>query len=360
MRTFRNMHAPTSKNTNHRARWAAIGAAVAVSLGAGGLGIARAATNPAGASAYNAITPCRLVDTRAGSSHVGTQAGPLGADGVMSVIGRGAEITDDSTCDGKIPSNATGLQLNVTASEATQATFLTVYPTGQPRPTASNVNVSDANSVPNSATVLLGTDGKFDVFNRFGSVQVIIDVAGFYADHTHDSANITNEAGVAYNAVAPDSAIVVDSSTDQTIITTKINIPSDGVITAIADVTWWAPGSTDNQTARCQITKAETYDNNQPYMRLNDFDADSALNNVTTSGHRTMTVTTAEETGTIISGFGIPINLVCDSLTGTINILSASLTVQFFPTDYTSSGGIFIPVCPPFCIMLSEEEGEGA
>ena len=45
----------------HRARWAAIGAAVAVSLGAGGLGIVQA-TEPDGATAYVPIEPCRLVE----------------------------------------------------------------------------------------------------------------------------------------------------------------------------------------------------------------------------------------------------------------------------------------------------------
>ena len=152
MRTFRTMHAPTSPK-NHRARWAAIGAAVAVSLGAGGLGIAKA-TSPEGASAYVAIAPCRLVDTRAGDGHIGTQAGPVPGDTAISIVGRGAAITDDSTCDGVIPEEATGLQLNVTAVGATQLTNLRLYPNGTPTPTVSNLNPAPgAAPTPNAVTV---------------------------------------------------------------------------------------------------------------------------------------------------------------------------------------------------------------
>src|SRR5690606_27714722 len=48
--TVRDMHADHSTARQHRARWAAIGAAVAVSVGAGGFGIVKA-TSPDGASA---------------------------------------------------------------------------------------------------------------------------------------------------------------------------------------------------------------------------------------------------------------------------------------------------------------------
>ncbi len=46
-----------------RSRWAAVGAAVAVTLGAGGIGLV-SATSPADAVAYVPITPCRVADTR--------------------------------------------------------------------------------------------------------------------------------------------------------------------------------------------------------------------------------------------------------------------------------------------------------
>lgn len=74
----------------HRARWAAIGAAIAVSLGAGGLGIVHA-TAPDGASAYIPIEPCRLVDTRSDAQfHVGPHS-TLGPDSKIMIDGYGAQ-----------------------------------------------------------------------------------------------------------------------------------------------------------------------------------------------------------------------------------------------------------------------------
>ncbi len=58
--------APTnSRGANRlRTRWAAIGAAVAVTLGAGALATVDAARSSGERTSYFPITPCRLADTR--------------------------------------------------------------------------------------------------------------------------------------------------------------------------------------------------------------------------------------------------------------------------------------------------------
>jgi len=58
-----------------RTRWAAIGAAVAVSFGGGALFVANAA--PSTGDTFVAIEPCRLLDTRT-SSQVGARMGKIG------------------------------------------------------------------------------------------------------------------------------------------------------------------------------------------------------------------------------------------------------------------------------------------
>ncbi|MEP7114685.1 MAG: hypothetical protein ABI862_15570 [Ilumatobacteraceae bacterium] len=74
---FRNIHGSTLT----RSRWAGIGAAVAVSLGAGGIGFIAHAANSA-TSSFVSITPCRLFDTRPAPANVGagtwtsTKTGP--------------------------------------------------------------------------------------------------------------------------------------------------------------------------------------------------------------------------------------------------------------------------------------------
>jgi len=69
---------PVQPHGSHRVRWAAIGAAVAVTLGAGGLMTATAVQNSGEKSTFVAITPCRVMDTRPAPQTVGPRSTPLG------------------------------------------------------------------------------------------------------------------------------------------------------------------------------------------------------------------------------------------------------------------------------------------
>lgn len=157
-----------------RSRWAAIGAAVAVSLGAGGLAITNAASAPGGRSAFVPITPCRLFDTRSDSS-VGARKTPLivGESFVQQVTGTNGNCT--------IPLDAVGIAFNVTAVNGTSASYLTVWPSDAPRPLASNLNwIAGAPATPNKVDVKLSGDGKASFFNNAGTVDVIADIVGYY------------------------------------------------------------------------------------------------------------------------------------------------------------------------------------
>jgi hypothetical protein len=168
------VHLPTMIRT----RWAAIGAAVAVSLGAGGVGLIHA-TSPSGAAAFVPITPCRLMDTRP-AFQVGSRGTPLGPGETYSVAGTGTV----GQCT--IPAGATGLQLNVTAVNASLLTYLTLWPAGQTRPTASSLNPAPGQPpTPNAVTASLG-GGQFSIYNLQGTVDVIADVVGYYTNHNHD------------------------------------------------------------------------------------------------------------------------------------------------------------------------------
>lgn len=168
--------------TSTRARWAAIGAALAVALGAGGIGVARA-TSPGNAATFVPVTPCRIIDTRPEPAfNVGDRSTPLGGGETHTVSAHG----DNGRCTG-IPSEATGLSLNVTAVDATMPTFLTIWPTGEPQPDASSLNPTPGQPpMPNAVTTGLSGDGDFDVYNLQGEVHVIADVNGYYVDHHHD------------------------------------------------------------------------------------------------------------------------------------------------------------------------------
>lgn len=172
-----------------RARWAAFGAAVAVTLGLAGLGtvhLVSAAGSDGPESVFVPLTPARILDTRAG---IGGVTGPIasGSSFEVQVAGQGG-----------VPANATGVVMNVTATQTTAAGYITVWPTGEPQPVTSNLNVNPGQDVPNLVTAKLGATGRLSVFNFGGSVQILADVAGYYigTDEFVRQTDITNHGVV--------------------------------------------------------------------------------------------------------------------------------------------------------------------
>jgi hypothetical protein len=163
---------------NHRARWSAIGAAVAVSIGAGGL-ITFASASSGSGSTFVAITPCRLLDTRADGPATGTKppmSSPLGQGQILTVNARG----NFGNCTALSPT-ATGAVLNVTTVNSTASSFLTVWPADKTKPFVSNLNwVGGQAPTPNQVTTGLSASGQFSVYNNTGTVDVVIDIVGVY------------------------------------------------------------------------------------------------------------------------------------------------------------------------------------
>lgn len=158
-----------------RSRWAAIGAAIAVSLGAGGLAITNAASPPGGRSAFVPITPCRLFDTRSDTNNVGPRKTPLSAGETFVQQVTGA----NGNCS--LPTDAVGVAFNVTTVNGTVASFLTVWPSDAPRPLASNLNwIANSPATPNKVDVKLSSAGKASFFSNAGTVDVLADVVGYY------------------------------------------------------------------------------------------------------------------------------------------------------------------------------------
>ncbi len=148
-------------------------------------GVANAATPAAHQSAttgdvYIPVTPFRIVDTRSGSgcSNI-TPSGTLGAASTSTITVVGATACAGTT--GSVPSGATAVAVNVTALDATTGTYVTVYPAGATRPTVSNLNVvaGEAN-VANMAMVQLSSSGTLSVYNNAGTVNLVVDVEGYY------------------------------------------------------------------------------------------------------------------------------------------------------------------------------------
>lgn len=166
-----------------RVRWVAAGAAIAVSFGS--FGLARAVVDTGAKPVFVPITPCRIMDTRNyGGFNVGSRSTPIGVDESYSVHAAGGV---NGQCDA-IPASAVGLVMNVTITDVTHNTFVTIWPTDQAMPNASNLNAlaGKIEPTPNLVTTDLSATGSFSVYNLDGTVNVIADVAGYYEDHNHD------------------------------------------------------------------------------------------------------------------------------------------------------------------------------
>lgn len=124
-------------------------------------------------STYVPLNPARVLDTRDGT----------GTGGVVNPIGAGGSIAVQVAGVGGVPATgATAVALNVVTTNASgPASFLTVWPTGQTRPLASNLNYVPGVSVPNLVIAQLGVDGKVSLYNNLGSVNVAADVQGWFS-----------------------------------------------------------------------------------------------------------------------------------------------------------------------------------
>lgn len=177
----------------------AVGALIVLVALLGGLSVstAGASVGTGTRTTYVPITPCRLADTRPAPSTIGPRSSPLGQNDTHTL----EAFPPAGPCP--IPTTATVLQLNITAIDATMVTYLTVYPSNVPRPNASSLNPrAGQGAVPNAVTTGVSPEGRFSVFNESGSVNVIIDVVGYFDDVNFDDRYYPRAAADAATAAA--------------------------------------------------------------------------------------------------------------------------------------------------------------
>jgi hypothetical protein len=132
---------------------------------------ASAALAQSGPYQYYPLTPCRVVDTRAANS---TNGGPVfGSNTTRNFQMRGF-------CG--VPTTAKAVSLNVTVTQATQPSYLTVWPSGLTQPGVSMLNFEATDpALANGIIVGVSTATQdLSVYNSFGNVHVIIDVTGYF------------------------------------------------------------------------------------------------------------------------------------------------------------------------------------
>ena len=157
--------------------------------------------------AFVGIDPYRRFDSRIDRPH------PLGPNETVSL----PILTNGEP--------ASAVLLNVTATNPTATSYLTVWPTGEPRPTTSSVNFEPGQTVPNLIAVPVGLGGTVSFYNFAGDADVIIDVLGWFENGTQPIAGgrfvsaaphrvLDTRLGVGASAAAlgPHRSIALDSA----------------------------------------------------------------------------------------------------------------------------------------------------
>lgn len=134
------------------------------------------------------IDPCRLIDTRPATA-VGGRTSPVGPGETATFGSHGV----NGNCE--LPVSAKALSANITVANPSAVSFLTVFPAGSGAPLVASLNwTAGASPTPNAVTIPLSTDGRFSLFNNAGSVNVIVDVNGYFQPAT---ATVGGEPGPA-------------------------------------------------------------------------------------------------------------------------------------------------------------------
>jgi hypothetical protein len=116
-----------------------------------------------------------------------TSATPSVYSSVTPVTVLGKSLAADSNTDvavagvGSVPSNATSVQLSVTALSGTTTSSMYVYPTGATKPTSANVRWTTGEVVTIPVTVAVGTGGKVRLTTDGGTVTVKVAVVGYFS-----------------------------------------------------------------------------------------------------------------------------------------------------------------------------------
>lgn len=149
-------------------------------------GLARTVGGPG--TDFHPLSPARILDSRNGT---GGWTSPLaaGTPNTLTVTGPGHGV----------PTGADAVVLNVTATNPTTSSYLTVYPGGTAAPTTSNLNFVAGQSIPNLVVVKLPSSGQVAFAVGAGSVDVIADLVGYFSAADGDL----------YNSVVP--ARILDS-----------------------------------------------------------------------------------------------------------------------------------------------------
>jgi len=131
---------------------------------------------PPATEAWTSVEPVRILDTARGIGTPGAQPCRLGGP---RWSGDARHLTVQARARGPVPDTAGAVRVRITASAATHATGLRVWPTGRPRPGAATANTSADAPIQMEAVVPVGADGFIHVGLGGGYADVIVEIVAW-------------------------------------------------------------------------------------------------------------------------------------------------------------------------------------
>ena len=119
-----------------------------------------------GSSTFTPLSPSRVLDTRF-------------AHGAPGAVVAGAPVAVSISGQSGVPAGAKGVVLNVTSTEASNFSYLALWPAGEAEPIASNLNFRPGQTIANLVIAKLSPDGRVMVLNASGATHVLADVVGY-------------------------------------------------------------------------------------------------------------------------------------------------------------------------------------
>lgn len=178
-------------------------------------------TNPAPTdTSYQPVNATRVLDTRSG---LGAPQTPVPAGGTveLTVTGRA----------GLPASGVSAVVLNLLSTSATAGGYLTAYPSGTTRTSASTLNYAAGKAMANNVVVKVGADGKVTLYSSAAS-EVVVDLQGWFP------------TGSDYTALTP-TRLLDTRSTAKPVATQRVDlqvtgrggVPATGVHAVVLNLT---------------------------------------------------------------------------------------------------------------------------
>ncbi len=182
-------------------------------------------TYVAGPSVYHALAAVRALDTRT----------PGGGGAFGAGVTRNLKLAGT---DG-VPTTASAVLVNLTVTDNTAATYVTLFPASDPLPAVSSLVASMGDTVAHLVEVPLGAGGDISIYNHAGTSHVVVDVEGYYATGTGTAGRlVTVSPTQVFDTAAKGGGGPLGAGSSRTIaMTGHGGVPKTGVAAVVLDLT---------------------------------------------------------------------------------------------------------------------------